>query len=137
MEVLLVGAGVIGTVYGAQLSGAGHTVSLVHHGHRSDQVAAMGFVAEPKAQISVGSIPPTLVVDVGAAFYDLVLICVRAENLATTCDALGRLQGRRRFFSSATTRLAAAGRHRTCRVHHTLVFRDRRCLDRSATRMFR
>lgn len=40
MKVLVVGAGVIGTVYGAHLAAARNTVSVLSHGARTDEVAA-------------------------------------------------------------------------------------------------
>ena len=39
MKVLIVGAGVIGTVYGAHLAAAGNTVSVLCHRPRTDDVA--------------------------------------------------------------------------------------------------
>ena len=39
MKVLIVGAGVIGTVYGAHLAAAGNKVSVLSHGRRTDEVA--------------------------------------------------------------------------------------------------
>lgn len=45
MKILVVGAGVIGTVYGAQLGAAGHTVSVLAHGARTDEVARDGLRA--------------------------------------------------------------------------------------------
>jgi glycine/D-amino acid oxidase-like deaminating enzyme len=45
MKVLIVGAGVIGTIYGAQLTAAGATVSVLSHGPRTDEVAAAGMSA--------------------------------------------------------------------------------------------
>ena len=39
MNVLVVGAGVIGTVYGAQLGAAGHTVHVLNHPPRTDGIA--------------------------------------------------------------------------------------------------
>src|ERR1700683_5009098 len=42
MKVLVVGAGVIGTVYGAHLAAAGSTVWVLSHGRRTDEVAAGG-----------------------------------------------------------------------------------------------
>ena len=41
MKVLIVGAGVIGTVYGAHLAAAGNTVSVLSHGVRTEEVAAL------------------------------------------------------------------------------------------------
>jgi 2-dehydropantoate 2-reductase len=43
MNVLIVGAGVIGIVYGAQLGAAGHTVSVLAHGPRTDAVREEGL----------------------------------------------------------------------------------------------
>ena len=45
MKVLIVGAGVIGTVYGAHLAAAGNTVWVLSHGVRTDEVAAGGLSA--------------------------------------------------------------------------------------------
>jgi ketopantoate reductase len=45
MKVLIVGAGVIGTVYGAHLAAAGDRVCVLSHGRRTDDVAAAGLSA--------------------------------------------------------------------------------------------
>jgi ketopantoate reductase len=45
MKVLVVGAGVVGTVYGAHLAVAGNTVSVLSHGPRTEEVAAGGLRA--------------------------------------------------------------------------------------------
>ena len=45
MKVLIVGAGVIGTVYGAHLAAAGNQVSVLSHGRRTDEVTAGGLRA--------------------------------------------------------------------------------------------
>ena len=45
MKMLIVGAGVIGTVYGAHLAAAGNHVSVLSHGRRTDDVAAGGLCA--------------------------------------------------------------------------------------------
>ena len=44
MKVLLVGAGVIGTVYGAHFAADGHAVSVVVNGKRTAKVATRGLV---------------------------------------------------------------------------------------------
>ena len=43
MKVLIVGAGVIGTAYGAQLGAAGHDLFALAHGGRTDDVAINGL----------------------------------------------------------------------------------------------
>jgi hypothetical protein len=45
MKILIVGAGVIGTVYGAHLAAAGNHISVLSHGRRTDEVAAGGLSA--------------------------------------------------------------------------------------------
>ena len=45
MKILIVGAGVIGTVYGAHLAAAGNQVSVLSHGRRTAEVAAGGLRA--------------------------------------------------------------------------------------------
>jgi 2-dehydropantoate 2-reductase len=45
MKMLIVGAGVIGTVYGAHLAAAGNQVSVLSHGRRTDEVTAGGLRA--------------------------------------------------------------------------------------------
>jgi ketopantoate reductase len=49
VKVLIVGAGVIGTVYGAHLAAAGNTVSVLSHGGRTDEIAAGGLSARDVA----------------------------------------------------------------------------------------
>jgi len=45
MRVLIAGAGVIGTVYGAHLAGAWHAVSVLSHPPRTEDVARNGLIA--------------------------------------------------------------------------------------------
>jgi ketopantoate reductase len=45
MKVLVVGAGVVGTVYGAHLAAAGNTVSVLRHGPSTAEVTAGGLRA--------------------------------------------------------------------------------------------
>ena len=45
MKMLIVGAGVIGTVYGAHMAAAGSKVSVLSHGPRTSEVATAGLSA--------------------------------------------------------------------------------------------
>jgi ketopantoate reductase len=45
MNMLIVGAGVIGTVYGAHVAATGSKVSVLSHGPRTSEVAATGLSA--------------------------------------------------------------------------------------------
>ncbi len=93
MRVLLVGAGVIGTVYGAHLGAAGHTVSVLSHPPRTDDVAACGLAARDvltgnRAETGIHIVP-----DVADGSYDLVLAAVRSDQLAPACAQLTALAG--------------------------------------------
>lgn len=88
MRLLIVGAGVIGTVYGAELGVAGHEISVLAHGRRTDQVAGDGLrahdVIEDRAVTTAAAVVEAQ--DVGD--FDLVLVCVRRDQLTAACAAV-------------------------------------------------
>lgn len=93
MRGLIVGTGVIGTVYGAHLGDSGHTVSVLNHPPSTDHIATDGLVAHDvrtgrriHAQVEV-------VPDAAAGSYDLVLAAVRNDQLASACARLTNLSG--------------------------------------------
>ena len=69
MRVLVIGAGVIGTVYGAQLAAAGHPVSVLRHGPRTDEIARLGLVARDgeKVRFTPPALAAVIVDDTDAA----------------------------------------------------------------------
>ena len=76
MKMLVVGAGVIGTVYGAHGAAAGSKVSVLSHGPRTSEVAAAGLSA--RDVLSGGRIDTEAdVVPDASGDYDLVLVAVR------------------------------------------------------------
>jgi 2-dehydropantoate 2-reductase len=91
--MLIVGAGVIGTVYGAHVAAAGHQVSVLSHGPRTGEVAAEGM----RARDVLGgerSDAATDVVPDAAGDYDVVLVAVRRDQLASACAELAVLTGK-------------------------------------------
>lgn len=93
LRVLVVGAGVIGTVYGAQLAAAGNAVSVLAHGTRTDEVARNGLIVQDALDgISLSS-AITLVRDVSGGAYDLVLIAVRGDQMDSACNVVRTLSG--------------------------------------------
>jgi 2-dehydropantoate 2-reductase len=95
VDVLVIGAGVIGTVYGANLSDAGHRVAMLRHGPRTDQIAELGLIAVDQTNSTERTLraPVMLVDDAGGAAYDLVLVAVWATNHDYLDDALRSLRG--------------------------------------------
>ena len=93
MKVLIIGAGVIGTVYGAHLGTAGHTVHVLSHPPRTDDIAARGLAARDVLSDSRTGTPARVVTGTDADSYDLVLVAVRSDQLARACAQLDALDG--------------------------------------------
>jgi ketopantoate reductase len=90
MKVLIVGAGVIGTVCGAHLAAARAKVSVLSHGPRTDEVAAAGLSARDVLGGAQVDAAVTVVPD-ASGYYDIVLVAVRREQLASVSAGLARL----------------------------------------------
>ena len=93
MKMLIVGAGVIGTVYGAHLAAAGHQVSVLSHGPRTDEVATGGMCARDVLGGGRIGLETDVVPDAGGD-YDVVLVAVRRDQLASACARLAVLAGK-------------------------------------------
>ncbi len=85
--VLLIGPGVIGTVYGVQLASAGHHVSVLSHGPRTDEVRRDGFVCQDVNEATPQRCAVVVVSDT-AGVYDLVLMAVRADQIRAAMEPL-------------------------------------------------
>jgi 2-dehydropantoate 2-reductase len=108
LKVLIVGAGVIGTVYGAHGAAAGIQVSVLSHGPRTDEVAARGMCA--RDVLGGGRVDvETDVVPDASGHYDVVLVAVRRDQLASACAGLTVLAGKPAvvFFGNNPAGLAA------------------------------
>ena len=89
MRILVVGAGVIGSVYAGKLLEAGHDVVLLARGRRLSDLQAHGLVlvdagSGRRTEVAV----PLLSQPVVGCGYDLVLVPVRSEQLAGTLPIL-------------------------------------------------
>ena len=93
MKMLIVGAGVIGTVYGAHLGAAGNQVSVLSHGRRTDDVAAEGLCAHDVLGGGRVDVEAEVVPD-ACGDYDVVLVAVRRDQLASACAELAVLAGK-------------------------------------------
>ena len=81
MNVLIIGPGVIGTVYGTQLGAAGHAISVVEHGNRTDVIAARGLHARDVSSGVETHAPVRVVSSAGAPDLDVVLVALRRDHL--------------------------------------------------------
>jgi 2-dehydropantoate 2-reductase len=96
VRILVYGAGVIGTLYGARLQQAGNEVVVVARGTRLQDVRASGLVIEDvgsgaRETIPVGSIAELLPDDA----YDLVIVPVRRDELSSVLEPLARSRATR------------------------------------------
>jgi 2-dehydropantoate 2-reductase len=89
MRILVLGAGVIGTVYAGRLLQAGHHVVLLARGARLTDLRIAGLVLENSESKQPLQLPiPVIDSPEGDQRYDLVLGAVRAEQLAATLPIL-------------------------------------------------
>jgi 2-dehydropantoate 2-reductase len=93
MRILIAGAGVIGTVYGAHLGAAGHAVSVLSHPPRTGDIAARGLTARDVLTGNRVETRTVVVSDAACGRYDMVLAAIRADQLASACAELTGLQG--------------------------------------------
>lgn len=92
MRILVLGAGVIGSVYAGHLLRAGHEVTLLARGRRLADLTASGLIIDNVESGRREVLPVTAVDRPGPdARYDLVLIAVRAEQLPGTLPVLADL----------------------------------------------
>ena len=92
MKVLVVGAGVVGTVYGAHLAAAGNAVSVLSHDPRTDEVAVGGLCAREVTSEGLTEAEAAVVPD-ASGNYDIILVAVRRDQLASACAGLTDLAG--------------------------------------------
>ena len=94
MRILVLGAGVIGSVYAGKLLRAGHEVILLARGSRLVDLQTQGLILQD-AQTGDRSVLPVTAVSEPATDdpFDLVLVTVRAEQLVSTLPVLIGLTG--------------------------------------------
>lgn len=92
MRILIVGAGVIGSVYGAKLLERGHEVIVLARGDRLTELQEHGLVLEDAERGQRTELPVSVVEGVTAGDrYDLVLAAVRREQLHGIVPVLRKL----------------------------------------------
>lgn len=89
MRILVLGAGVIGSVYAGKLLAAGHEVVLLARGQRLADLQADGLILDDAESGRRTTLPVTAVDALDADHrYDLVMVPVRSEQLAATLPIL-------------------------------------------------
>lgn len=90
MKIMVIGAGVIGSVYAGRLAEAGHDVSLLARGARRAALDAGGLNLQAGGKRLVAH-PRIIAADEVSSPVDLTLVAVRTPALATILDLLAGL----------------------------------------------
>ena len=88
MHILVVGAGVIGTVYGAHLGAANHRISVLAHGERTAAIAVRGLHARDITSGIETQTPAAVVTSAAELDVDVVLVALRRDHLHGAAAAL-------------------------------------------------
>ena len=107
MRIIVIGAGVIGSIYGDRLARSGHDVVLLARGQRLADLQAHGLLLEDAAsgQRTEAALPVVGEVSPDDR-YDLALVPVRCDQVAGTLPALLEMEDRPDvlFFGNTTGR---------------------------------
>lgn len=116
MRILVVGAGVIGSVYAASLLEAGHTVTVCARGRRLAELHSGGLVLQDAATGRCTTQKVVAVATPDGVACDLVIVAVRREQMVSAARQLADMEAGTMFFGNAaglTQTLAAAMGHPT------------------------
>jgi 2-dehydropantoate 2-reductase len=91
VKILVIGAGVIGTVYGGRLSEAGHDVTMLARGRRLAEIASGGLRLEDVITGRQNDARVGAIAAIGADdHYDLVVVAVRERQLDSVLPLIER-----------------------------------------------
>ena len=93
MRILIVGAGVIGTVYGAQLGAVGNAMSVLDHGAGTKVIARVGLLARDVSDGRETRSPAAVIAAVQEGTFDLVLVTLRRDQLRSAAIPLSAVNG--------------------------------------------
>ncbi|WP_411285838.1 ketopantoate reductase family protein [Lapillicoccus sp.] len=89
MRILVLGAGVVGSVYAGRLLHAGHDVVLLARGPRLANLQTQGLILEDAESGKRTCLPVVSVSEIAPQdHFDLTLVTVRAEQLGSTLTVL-------------------------------------------------
>lgn len=93
MELLVFGAGVLGTLYAARLAQAGEAVTILARGPRAEAIRERGLVLAGEAPVRV----PVVERPDPEAGYDAVLVLVRRDQVDAARPLLAEARGAKAF----------------------------------------
>ncbi|NMB88463.1 MAG: ketopantoate reductase family protein [Chloroflexi bacterium] len=119
MKIMVIGAGVLGSLYAARLQSSGNEVTLLARGERSRYLQENGVVLQEGESGPVTATPVRVVTEIDPqADYDLAVVLVRKNQLGPVCTMLSaapRIQAVLFMFNNAAgpdEMIRAVGRQR-------------------------
>ena len=94
MNVLLIGNGVIGSVYASQFALEGHSLWVLAHGERDSKLVKRVIQVKDVVLDTVMTAHFSIAELASSRSFDLVLVAVRLEQLSSTFSALRTLTGK-------------------------------------------
>src|SRR5689334_7836548 len=98
MRILVIGAGVIGSVYAARLLEAGHTVTLCARGRRLGELRDRGLILQDAETGRRTAYEVDAVDTTDGVTCDLVLVAVRRDQMVGTVPLLANMAADVMFF---------------------------------------
>jgi 2-dehydropantoate 2-reductase len=92
MKVLVFGAGVIGQIYAARLSAAGHLVTLVCRKSTGTRLRTTGIILSRNGVIGTPVLPKIVAHAAEAGLVDVALIAIRRDQVAAALPELRRIR---------------------------------------------
>ena len=94
MKILVIGAGVLGSLYAARLQAAGHDVSILARGERLEQIRARGILLQEHGSEIVSATPVRAIEILDPhEDFDWVLVLVRKNQVAGLLPTLAANRG--------------------------------------------
>src|SRR5271163_4196484 len=93
MRILVVGAGAIGGYFGGRLLQAGRDVTFLVRPRRAAQLAKTGLVVRSRLGDAELPNPPTITADALGEPFDLVLLSLKAYDLAAAIESFAPAVG--------------------------------------------
>ena len=93
MKILIAGSEAIGTVYGTQLAKHGHSVDVLAHGVRTEQIRRTGLLTADVISGVTDDVSVSVVSGDSEELDDLVLISVKVDQIDSVCANLRHISG--------------------------------------------
>ncbi|MEO6760751.1 MAG: 2-dehydropantoate 2-reductase N-terminal domain-containing protein [Candidatus Saccharimonadales bacterium] len=93
LDILLIGSGVIDSVYATQFALSGHNIHLLNYGPREHDLQANGLIIKDISTGKTEKVAVQIVQSLSDRVFGLVIVAVQATQLSSVFPMLGQLSG--------------------------------------------